>query len=91
MRWVITDDLQGFLQDIIPGAIDRGRGNFSLDGDLSQLPFQFRLLDGDGEIYYQGRSDDRDSEEAFEPLDWASAHAGATEIQYFRDGRWETL
>jgi hypothetical protein len=91
MRWVITDDLQGFLQDTLPGATDRGRGNFPLSGDLSRLPFQFRLLDDDGEIYYQGRSDDRDSEEAFEPLDWARDHAGCTEIQYLRDGCWETL
>jgi hypothetical protein len=91
MRWVITDDFQGFLSDTLPGATDRGRGNFPLSGDLSQLPYQFRLLDDDGELYYQGRCDDRDSDEAFEPLDWARDYAGATEIQYFRDGRWVTL
>lgn len=40
---------------------------------------------------YEDRSDDNSSEDAFEPLDWAAAHAGCTEIQYRNGGRWETL
>lgn len=84
MLWVITDDCGDDGQDI-------GAGNFPLDGNLDELPYLFRLLDGDGEVCYRGHSDDQDSEASFAPLDWAAAHAGCTDIQYRRDGRWETL
>lgn len=83
MRWVITDDCLDDGQAI-------GAGNFPL-GRHAELPHRFRLLDDDGEVYYLGRSDDRDSEAAFAPLDWAAGYAGCTEIQYWRDGYWETL
>ena len=84
MRWVITDDC-------LDGGKAVGAGNFPLDGRLGELPHRFRLLDDDGEVYYLGRSDDQDSEVAFAPLDWATGYAGCTEIQYRRDGHWETL
>lgn len=54
--------------------------------------FKFRVLDDDGIIYAYGVSTDCDSEEAFEPLDeWAMPSLGATEIQYYLSGTWETL
>ncbi|MDH2436847.1 hypothetical protein QCD60_30495 [Pokkaliibacter sp. MBI-7] len=81
MKWIITKDL-------LDGA-DTGYGNHR--GELDELPHVFRLLDDDGIAYYEGRSDDNSSEDAFEPLDWAAAHAGCTEIQYRNGGRWETL
>jgi len=84
MHWVITDDCGEDGQDV-------GAGNFPLDGCFVEVPHRFRLLDDDGEVYYLGRSDDQDSEAAFAPLDWAAAHAGCTEIQYWRGGCWETL
>jgi hypothetical protein len=84
MRWVITDDC-------LDGGRDIGAGRFPCGGALDELPYRFRLLDDDGEVYYLGRSDDQDSEAAFAPLDWAADHAGCAEIQYWRDGRWETL
>lgn len=56
------------------------------------LPFKFRMLDDDGEVYYLGQSNDADSEAAFAPLDdYGMPNAGCTEIQYLRNGRWETL
>ena len=84
MRWVITDDC-------VDGGQAVGVGNFPHDGALDELPYRFRLLDDDGEVYYVGRSDDQDSEAAFAPLDWATGYAGCTETQYRRDGHWETL
>ena len=82
MRWTITIDHTG--------GGDAGRGNFT--GRAAELPFSFRLYDDDGELYYSGRSDDRDSEKAFAPLDWAMRHAGCTEIKYQEgNGLWLTL
>ncbi len=53
------------------------------------LPFKWRTMDGDGEIYYEGRS----SEEDFKPLDFATADAGCVSIEYHNPttGRWEEL
>ena len=49
----------------------------------------FRMLDDDGELMYSGRIVGGDG---FEPLDnFGTPNAGATEIQYHVNGRWETL
>jgi len=53
--------------------------------------YKFRLLDDDGEVYCYGLSNDHGSEKAFNPLDWAMAEFGCTEIQYLENGIWETL
>ena len=88
MKWVITIDLE-----TPPAERDaEGVGNFGKTrmeriSAAPSLPFIFRLLDDDGEIYYGGRAD----EKGFGPLDWAKCYAGCTSIQ-FKDGeRWETL
>ena len=50
----------------------------------------FRMLDDDGEVYYEGlATPDTD----FEPLDdFGMPDSGCTEIQYKnKDGEWETL
>jgi hypothetical protein len=67
-----------------------------LDHPATDLPFEFRLLDDDGEEYYRGRCGDLDQapgDEAFAPLDWAMADAGCTEMQYRRVGHavWKSL
>lgn len=53
--------------------------------------FKFRLLDDDGEVYYEGKSTRNDS---FAPLDnFGTPDAGCTEIQYWNEEKkaWETL
>ena len=81
--WRITEDL-----------IDVGKkaGTSSCNFDEAQaalLKHRFRLLDDDGEIYYEGLSDDSDSQGAFAPLDdFGRGYAGCTEIQYFENGIW---
>lgn len=100
MKWIITKDL-------IPmeGVRSRiGWGNYASDKttetavSLAQspmtalaLPYEFRLKDDDGEIYYEGRSDDNSSQDAFAPLDWAEADAGCTSIEYRNRNKWEML
>lgn len=60
--------------------------------NTSGLIYPFRLLDDDGEVYYEGLSTDCDSDRAFDPLDdYGTPNAGCTEIQYKRGGAWVTL
>ena len=84
--WIITKDLQDN---------DNRVGISSSDYDAAlkdTFIHRFRLLDGDDEVYYEGLSDDCDSEKAFAPLDdFGEGHAGCTEIQYLRCDVWETL
>lgn len=53
--------------------------------------FRFRLLDDDGEVYFEGESSDCTSHRAFAPLDSLGLGYGCTEIQYLTNGHWETL
>lgn len=61
------------------------------EGDEGLLVRGFRLYDDDGNIYYEGLSDDFAT---FEPLDdYGTPNAGCTEIRYYNDKtkEWETL
>lgn len=82
MLWTITKDK---INDV---PLEVGTGNCK---DKSGLDFTFRLLDGDNEIYFYGKSNDRTSQSAFNPLDTIGAGYGCTTIQYKVDGKWETL
>ena len=84
--WTITNDL-----------VDDGKkvGISSCNYDeakASLLKHRFRLLDDDDEIYYEGVSDENDSQKAFAPLDnFGRGYAGCTKIEYFANGAWRTL
>ena len=51
--------------------------------------YQFRLLDDDGNVYYEGFMDAL----TFEPLGWGKDFAGCTILQYRKayNHSWETL
>ena len=49
---------------------------------LERFPHPFRLLDGDGNICYYGRSKTSDDDAAFAPLDWAKDDSGCTTVEY---------
>ena len=53
----------------------------------NNLSYKFKLLDGDGEIYFEGVSDDLN----FDPLDDFGVGYCCTEIQYKIGRRWEAL
>lgn len=60
------------------------------------LPFEFRLLDDDMNVYFVGRCgdlDQADGDEAFEPLDCVGKRYGAVQMEYrrFKDQEWEML
>lgn len=61
--WIITQDILENLKNISISSCDYD------EIMKDKLIHRFRLLDGDGEVYYEGLSDDRDSENAFAPLD----------------------
>lgn len=86
--WVIT---KVHLEDRDDGPTEVGKGNHDIER-ANELPYKFKLYDDDGELYYEGRCNDRDGEDAFTPLDWAMHYAGCTEIRYLQDsGKWEQL
>lgn len=55
------------------------------------LTEKFKLYDDDGNLYYEGRASNQDDEVAFEPLDWAMADSGCTDIKYLYKGKWQSL
>ena len=84
--WIITHDIleNGKNVDIRSRDYD--------ESVKDSLIHRFCLLDGDSEVYYEGLSDDCDSENAFAPLDdFGEGNAGCIEIQYYRSGIWEAL
>lgn len=91
--WVITKDIlfEEFGEEI-NGKSNVGR--CSRDYDNSKLTFAFRVKDGDGEVYYHGRSSSCDDDAAFAPLeDFAQPNDGATSIEYYNKNtkQWEEL
>lgn len=89
MAWIITKDKQA---DPVsePGTNGNalGRASDGYAGSGRELPYVFRMLDADGEVYYVGQSDQMD----FDPLDeFGKPNAGCTDIQYKVDGEWQTL
>ncbi|MDB5384737.1 MAG: hypothetical protein JWM11_383 [Planctomycetaceae bacterium] len=88
--WIITHD---FLtpENEDDCAVGLSSCDFE-DSKRESLQYQFRLLDDDGELYYEGLTDDANSENAFDPLDdFGLGYAGCTEIRYLRNGKWESL
>jgi hypothetical protein len=63
------------------------------DEITSQTYLNIRLLDDDGNVYFEGISQDiYESEElAFAPLDDLQPSFGVTELQYYENGSWQTL
>ena len=90
--WIITNDLIAD-EDAKPGTNCNAVGirgyNTLRETTPQELPRCFRILDDDGNIYYEGKAG-RNVD--FEPLDdFGEGNAGASTIQYFINGKWETL
>ena len=84
--WTITNDLVYDGKKVGTSSCNYDEAKAAL------LQHRFRLLDDDGEIYYEGLSDNCDSQRAFAPLDdFGQGYAGCTEIHYFTDGAWRQL
>jgi Ca2+-binding EF-hand superfamily protein len=84
--WTITNDLIDAGEKVGMSSC-----NFN-EAEIAKIKHRFRLLDGDGEIYYEGLSDNCESQRAFAPLDdFARGYAGCTEIHYLVNGAWRQL
>jgi hypothetical protein len=87
MRWIITADHIGTNSHGV-GDDENGKRvqTFVTAGD--PLSYDFRLYDDDGNLYYEGRTNDinEDEERAFAPLDWARHMAGCTYMTYRQHG-----
>lgn len=63
--------------------------------DTSKLTHRFRMLDDDGEVYYEGCCDSCDDDNALGPLDdFGMPNAGCSTIQYWESGKgggWKNL
>jgi hypothetical protein len=74
-----------------PGGVTDGQCKRLAAGEGTR----FRLLDGDGILYFSGRLlGDAESEDGFGPLDdYGTPDSGCTTIQYLTPGtgKWETL
>ena len=92
--WRITKD---FLDDTPtrPNTLavgPQGMGNDILGRLLGGEGKKFRMLDGDGIVYFEGLFIGDENTDEFEPLDdYGTPDSGCTDIQYFENGKWETL
>mgnify|MGYP003623500088 CR=1 FL=1 len=92
--WIIEKDLIPI--EGLKSRVGIGSANYDKEKFAKAETVPFRLLDDDGEVYYEGRMTAKrlnsSGELAFEPLDWAMGDAGCTELQYREGGGpWTTL
>jgi hypothetical protein len=94
MAWIIDFDVHPDKTKKAPCNSNATglRGPDGYTGDGSELSCQFRMLDGDGEIYYFGRNSSCDDNDAFGPLDdFGVRNAGCVKIEYYNGETWEVL
>lgn len=95
--WIITKDVIAAPDEAAevgtmgPSNIDPHLQRRLKDGDGDR----FRLLDDDGEVYYEGLiilTPQAEGEDLFAPLDdFGTPYAGCARIQYWEDGEWKRL
>jgi hypothetical protein len=87
--WTIDFDYLNDGGDSIPSRKGRLYEDFEhVSCTGSELRHLWRVKDADGMVYYEGRSS---AKWATEPLEWARADAGATDIEYMDNGVWKGL
>ena len=99
-EWVITVDLIAEPGEK-PGTTLNAVGVIGPSNAVNDAKYiqengeRFRMRDSDGNIYYSGYlvvHYEETGEEELGPLDdFGMPNAGCTEIQYNRNGQWETL
>jgi hypothetical protein len=101
-RWLITNDVLGPRSG--PNAVGVGHNDAGtqvrlidqrdIDAAIEPMRYEIQILDDDGVVYYEGRSDDvgEFEQRAFAPLDWAEGD-GCTTMHWRPVGKqsWRVL
>ena len=88
--WIITHDYTE-VENESENAVGIASCDYE-DATLNLLKYSFRLYDDDGELYYEGLSDDADSDNVSDPLDdFGKGYAGCTDISYLKNGKWVSM
>ncbi len=91
VEWIITKDIISRKFGDTPQDGTQSPGSMSKK-EIIQNGTKFKMYDDDGNLCYIGYSTDSSSESAFSPLDdFGSPNSGCTRIDYFENGKWETL
>lgn len=105
MLWMITKDLintegphnVGLCNDDLAGSIDTVRVPVEQRASvIADCDYEFRLLDDDGHVYYEGVCKDVENQsdiDAFDPLDRFMNSDGVTMMEYRKKGdtEWNML
>ena len=64
-------------------------------GERAQCVVPFRIYDDDDKLYYEGRMNEHSLDDcekiAFDVLNYVTAWAGATRLDYMKNGGWQTF
>ena len=87
--WIIDKDEEGRIIPVMgPSGISPDMIRRLMNGEGEK----FRMYDGDGELYYEGRIIHDESSTGYEPLDdYGRGNAGCVAIMYLVNGNWEEL
>jgi hypothetical protein len=87
--WTITKDL---IDTNAHGTVGPSTATLSHNAIRSHPKRErFRMLDDDGEVYYEGFAVLREEDDGFGPLDdFGAPNAGCTQIDYWESG-WKPL
>lgn len=105
MLWMITKDLinqdgpnnVGICNDDLAASLDANRvPKDQQAGIIADCNYEFRLLDGDDEVYYEGVCKDlhdQEEDDAFEPMDCFMGSDGTVSMEYRKvgDTAWSVL
>lgn len=87
---VVTPELQTTLTTFLENIGKKSPGNANLPDGATW----WRMFDDDDILYYEGIliGDSEAEESGFSPLDnYGTPGAGCVRIDYYHDGKWETL
>ncbi len=85
MAWLVAKNLTG---DGKPVEQHIHSDNWHCGDEALKSHLRFRLLDGDGNIYFEGVAS---VGEEFQPLDDFGREYGCTQIDYLEEANWKEL
>jgi hypothetical protein len=88
MQWTITRVAKDMDLEAEVGTVGPSTATLTA-AEIAKAGQAFRMADDDGQVIYHGRAIGGPS---FAPLDgWGTPNFGCTRIDWYEDGRWQTL